>query len=482
MNHIALGIDLATASARCVAVDVGTGAVVAAADGPLPTPDRRPGGVSTQPAGYATVALDLVGRVCRQLADRARTVVAVAVTGTSGTVVPCDDAGVPVGAARLYDDASHAARLEEHGLAGAPTLGRILALEEVFAAKRYASTADVVGAALTGQPVASDTSHPLKAGIDPVAATWPSDVLRGLGIALDALPALVPPGTVIGRVAPDVASRLGLPVGVLLVAGMTDGCTAQIATGAVRLGDSVGVLGTTLVLKAVSPRRIEAADGGVYSHLGPDGAWWAGGASNAGAGVLAEAFPHADLAAADDRVASRPSPVVRYPLSRPGERFPVPDRSLPPLESAPAGSADDAYRAVLDGVAFVERLGLERLEALGAFDAPAAGGRRHLLAGGATASPVWNRIRATTLAGVTGIRAAEVTRGAGSALGAAVLAAYGAAGSGAFAVTVDAMVGSPTPVLPDPDQTTALAERYRRFLDLVATATAHPPAQGATRV
>ena len=78
-----------------------------------------------------------------------------------------------------------------------------------------------------------------------------------------------------------------------------------------------------------------------------------------------------------------------------------------------------------------------------------------------------------------------MSRGAGSAVGAAVLAAYGAAGSGgSFALTVDAMVGTPTPVLPDPQQTAALAERYRRFLDLVATATAHPPApaQGATRV
>ncbi len=484
MSGIALGVDLATASARCVALDLETGQLVAAADAPLAPPERAPGGVSLQAATYAAVALDLVRRVTQHLGDRAREVVALSATGTSGTVVPCDSDGRPVGPARLYDDSSHTARLAQLRLAVAPTLGRILALQEALSPRRFASSADVVGAALTGAPVASDTSHPLKAGINPLHATWPSDALRELGIPLERLPELVRPGTVLGRVAPDVARHLGLPLGVVVVAGMTDGCTAQIATGAVRIGDSVGVLGTTLVLKAVCDRRVESRDGAVYSHLGPDGAWWAGGASSSGAGVLTSDFPDTDLVAADERVAGRPSTVVRYPLSRPGERFPVADRAMPPLASADPVSPDDAYRAVLDGVAFVERLGLEVLSDLEALPDPGDGaGRRHVLAGGATASAVWNRIRATTLTGVTGIAEVAVAGPGGSAVGAAILAAHGVAATGVpFARTVAALVAAPTCLSPEPDQTAALTDRYRRFLDLVATATAHPPRQGATRV
>jgi sugar (pentulose or hexulose) kinase len=369
VNGLALGVDLATASARCVALDLATARVVGAAEAPLAPPRRAAGGVSQQEATYAAVALALVRDVTQRLGDRAREVMAVSVTGTSGTVVPCDADGRPVGPARLYDDASQAARLARLGLDRAPTLGRVLALQEAVGASWFGSSADVVGAALTGGVVASDTSHPLKAGIDPLAATWPLEALRQLGIRADRLPELVPPGTVLGRVAPDVADRLGLPHDVVLVAGMTDGCTAQVATGAVHLGDSVGVLGTTLVLKAVCERRVESPDRAVYSHLGPDGSWWAGGASNSGAGVLDAEFPGIDLASADARVAAHPSTVVRYPLSRSGERFPIADRTLPSLTSAEPENADDAYRAVLDGVAFVERLGLERLDALGALGA-----------------------------------------------------------------------------------------------------------------
>ena len=173
---------------------------------------------------------------------------------------------------------------------------------------------------------------------------------------------------------------------------MTDGCTAQIAAGAVHDGDTMGVLGTTLVLKAVSETPVESADGAVYSHLAPDGRYWAGGASNAGAGILAVEFAGEDLAALDRQVADTVAGYVRYPLSVAGERFPVADRHLPPLTDGEPRSRLDAYRALLEGVAFVERLGLERLQQLGVTP------RRHVIAGGATASPVWNRIRATVLA------------------------------------------------------------------------------------
>ena len=178
----------------------------------------------------------------------------------------------------------------------------------------------------------------------------------------------------------EVARTLGVSESVQIVAGMTDGCTAQIAAGAVHDGDTMGVLGTTLVLKAVSETPVESADGAVYSHLAPDGHYWAGGASNPGAGILAVEFAGEDLGALDRRVADTVAGYVRYPLSVAGERFPVAERNLLPLTDGEPRSRLDAYRALLEGVAFVERLGLERLQQLGVTP------RRHVIAGGATAS------------------------------------------------------------------------------------------------
>lgn len=460
MSSVTLGIDLATASARCVALDTTTGAVVTRADSPLPAPDRRPGGVSRQASMYAPTALALVRRVCRQLGPDVTRVAGVSVTGTSGTVVPVDPAGAAVGAARLYDDSSGERLMAGLDIEGGPSIGRMLLFHREHPGAGWASTADVVNAALAGGPVAADTSHWLKAGIDLSSRSWPLATLKAAGLVPSAtrLPALVLPGTSVGTVDRSVAADLGLPPDVVIVAGMTDGCTAQLAAGAVSDGDTMGVLGTTLVLKAVSATAISSADGAVYSHLAPDGRYWAGGASNAGAAVLATEFPDEDLGVLDHRVANNVAGYVRYPISVAGERFPVADRELPPLSDGVPSSRLDAYRALLEGVAFVERLGLERLHSLGVEP------RRHVIAGGATASDVWNRIRATVLEPLVPVL---VAASASSSVGAAILAAHALETGVPLTETVDRLVPEPVPVETVAAQQDSLEHAYRRFTDLV---------------
>ena len=497
MEAITLGIDLATASARCVAIDGCTGAVLARAHSPLPAPVRSVGGVSRQAADYAAVAFGVIATVCRELASAAARVGALSVTGTSGTVVGCDPRGRPLADARLYDDRSSAGVVTALGVAGGSSLGRMISLQNEIRSSGHEgpvlmrSTVDVVAAALVAGVVASDTSHALKAGIDLRALTWPLEVMTSLGLETAALPELVPPGRVIGLVSPDVAAALGLPTGVCVVSGMTDGCTAQLSTGAIRAGDSMGVLGTTLVLKAVSAVEVRTADGSVYSHLSPAGDFWPGGASSSGAGVLDTEFARRDLGELDAAAFARgPSTVVRYPLARVGERFPVADPTLHSLSSGVPVDEVDAYRAVLEGVAFVERLGLETLSALGVRP------HRHLITGGATRSATWNTIRATVLAplllgGSTGSAGSAGSAGeegrdglpgeagvgnvpdGGSAVGAAILAALGLAAAGtngqppSLTTTVARLVESPVPVPPDPHQTQQLDQSYGVFLALI---------------
>lgn len=59
---------------------------------------------------------------------------------------------------------------------------------------------------------------------------------------------------------------------------MTDGCAAQMGAGALDVGSSNCVLGTTLVLKGVNRELISDPAGIVYSHRSPDGNWLPGGA------------------------------------------------------------------------------------------------------------------------------------------------------------------------------------------------------------
>lgn len=415
-GRLALGIDLATAGVRARLLDVDDGAVVAEVRSALPAP-REVEGMKVQPAVYAQVVASLLDELAAlRRAPRAGAVVrALSVTGTSGTLVPVDAAGVAIADAVMYDDTSTAGaevalRSVSRGrpIAMLPRAAAILG--RVPGAAGVASPADVVVSSLLGHAVPMDTSHALKGGIDPAAAHWDLDLLAHAGIDPAMMPDLTRPGVVLGT------ARTGPFAGAEIVSGMTDGCTSQIATGAVTSGSSVGVLGTTLVLKAVASHEQLDPTTGIYSHLSPDGAWWPGGASNVGGGALQNLVPdfpgwNADTDSALRAAWHRPSLPPVYPVPGQGERFPLPQADL--RFQAPPGwdRADAIQRAalVLEGIAMVERWGLDLL---------GADRTGHVLSGGGSRSAAGNRLRASMLGSLVAV--AE-TRD--SAHGAAVLAA-----------------------------------------------------------
>jgi hypothetical protein len=186
----------------------------------------------------------------------------------------------------------------------------------------------------------------------------------------------------------DIARAVGLPAQAQVVAGTTDGVAAFLATGASQVGEAVSSLGSTLVLKLLSPRPVVAPAFGVYSHrLGR--LWLAGGASNSGGAALLRHFSTQRMAELTPRL--RPEAwtgLDLYPLPAPGERFPVNDPTLPPRESP--RPRDDAvfFQALLEGIAQVEALGYRRMAELGA-PAPS----RVLTVGGGTGNAAWTALR-----------------------------------------------------------------------------------------
>jgi xylulokinase len=100
----------------------------------------------------------------------------------------------------------------------------------------------------------------------------------------------------------------------------------------------------------------------VYSHLAPDGRFWPGGASNVGAGLVGEEFGSADLDQLQRQAAALgPAPAIRYPLPGVGERFPFRHPAAVGFQLGQATTPAAAFRTLLEGVAFAERLGLEAL-------------------------------------------------------------------------------------------------------------------------
>lgn len=436
------GIDLATAHAR-VAVSAGDGRVLARASAPLARPQRPAPAASEQDAGSWWPAVAAALR--EALAGVQGEVVAVAVAATSGTVVVADAAGRPLGPAWLYDDGrAPAPERWDRMLAGAP------------GAAHAWHASDLVVARLTATSPATDWSHALKTGYDPGAGRWchagPAAALR---------PEVAAPASAAGVVGDAAAAETGLRPGCAVRLGMTDACAAQLAAGADRPGRFVSVLGTTLALKGGSYRRIDDPASGAYSHRHPGGWWLPGGASNAGAGSLAARYPTAELARWDRLAAGHgPATTTCYPLTATGERFPFAAPAAAELWTGPPAGDVDAYRAVLEGVAFVERLGYERLAALGA---PLAGPLRS--AGDGSRSHVWTAIRATVL-GVPILRPPS----ADTAFGACILAAAGTLHP-TLAAATEAMTagaagaGAVGPVAAERDR---LESSYGRFVAALA--------------
>jgi sugar (pentulose or hexulose) kinase len=415
-----IGVDLGTQSVRAVRI-AASGAVLGRAARPLTS--SRPDEVRHEQDPFDWFAA--VDAVLAAVADPS--VAGLAICSTSGTVLLTDPTGRPLTQALMYDDARATAELPQviaadparWSTAMQPTwaLPKILTLiTSVPSEWRVAQSADAVAADLVGHPVATDTSHALKTGYDLVAGTWPFDAFDRLGLGRELFPEVVLPGTELGTVSAAKAQVTGVPEGTPIYAGMTDGCAAQIAAGALAPGAWNSVLGTTLVLKGVSKDLLDDPTGAVYSHRHPDGGWLPGGASNTGAGALSTLLPGADLDAFDRRARLLgPIDAAVYPLTKRGERFPFVAPDATGFELGDFPDDQHRYAGVLQGVAFIERLAFEHLVKLGAEPVGSVA-----LTGGAVRSGYWNQLRADIL-GVP----VELPATPDPAYGMAILAASG---------------------------------------------------------
>lgn len=341
--------------------------------------------------------------LCASLPSEIRQrIVALSIAGTSATVVMTDESNTPLAPPLRYNDARAAPALEAIARF-APTesvvrqatasLAKLCFLRDTVGSERAHFCSDQsnwLAAMLTGRPGISDYHNALKLGYDVERLRWP-DWMVPLKVQAF-LPEVVVPGTALGKLTPAVAQKLGLPLHCVVRAGTTDSIAAFIASGAREAGDGVTSLGSTLVLKLLSTRRVEAARYGVYSHRYGE-AWLAGGASNSGGAVLARFFDAARLAqlsqAIDPSVAS---PLDYYPLPGVGERFPHYDPTFAP-RLRPRPQSDAAFLAgLLESMARIETQGYARLAELGA--TPVA---QVVSAGGGAHNPTWQAIRARVL-------------------------------------------------------------------------------------
>ena len=397
MHGFVIGLDLGTSGVRAVAVD-SAGQILGAGSATLPatkaTGPRREQSPEDWWNGCRT-ALDELSQKLDLSAAKA-----IAVDATSGTILPVDNHNRPLALARMYDDADTgdlAAKIKtlapRESAAHGATSPAARALEWTTLPRQHCiiHQADWINGCLGATNWQTDENNALKTGYDPVAREWP-DWLRDFGLSPGILPEVVPVGTPIGQVSTQAAIALGIPAGITIAAGTTDGCATFLASGASEPGEASTALGSTIVLKLLCDRPIFAPQLGIYSHRIGD-TWLAGGASNCGGKTLLQLFTAEQLAGLEASLdPTKPTGTDYYPLPSVGERFPVSDPKLAP-RLTPRPSDDAQFlQGIYEAFARVEQSGYEKLATLGG---PALRNVRH--AGGGSRSATWMTLRSQAL-------------------------------------------------------------------------------------
>lgn len=388
-----LGIDFGTSGARAVVIDCegNIHAEVSCRFGQL----RDDALVAT----WQSTLFDLLGQIPALMRSQVR---AIAIDGTSSTVLLCNPAGIPLHPPLLYNDARAVAEVEiirsiapkgHVVLSATSSLAKLLWLSQqpqFSQAHSCMHQADWLAYLLHGQLGISDYHNSLKLGYDPRPGCYPAWLLNALDLRsiLPCLPKVLKPGIPIATLKPDIATHFGLAQACLVCAGTTDSIAAFLASGAASPGEAVTSLGSTLVLKLLSQTRVDNSDYGVYSHRLGD-LWLVGGASNTGGAVLSQFFTDKELAELSTHIpGNQESPLWYYPLLNPGERFPVNDPLLAPCLEPRPESPEEFLHGLLQSLARIEAQGYALLQQQGATPLT-----QIYSAGGGAQNPTWTQIR-----------------------------------------------------------------------------------------
>jgi hypothetical protein len=392
-----LGLDLGTSGVRSSVIDE-AGHEISSAHIRFAAPS---GPISDAAFWWEAAAscLDAQMQALRENGLSPAEIAAMAIDGTSGSMVLVDERCEPVTPALMYHSAGFdaeamvIARIAEPGSitrGSNSALARLLRLQSLDVDQRarfLCHQADFILAKLSGAMGISDDNNSLKTGFDPETGHWPV-WLPDAGVKCALLPKVMRVGAAVAHPDASAVSRFGFSPTMILRAGTTDSIAAFLASGAEEIGDAVTSLGTTLVIKLLSSSRIDDQSRGLYSHRIGD-RWLVGGASNSGGGVLLDFFTADQLASLSANIDPvRESGLDFYPLSRPGERFPVNDpHQMPRLAPRPA---DDALflHGMLEGIARIEAQGYQALAELGG---PKP--KRIFTSGGGGKNPAWTAIR-----------------------------------------------------------------------------------------
>ena len=485
-GDLVIGVDCSTTAAKAV-VWSADGTPLSSARVPYELSQPRPGWGEQNAEDWWTALSGAVRRAA-QTVDSAR-IAAITVTHQRESFVCLDDDGQPLRPAMLWLDGRAVDEVEEfgtddvHRVTGKPpnpTPGWYkllwLARHEPETLARVGRVVDLHGFVvhrLTGLWQTSVASADPLGLVDLSTGQYDEGLLAACGLTAANMADLVTPGQVIGPLLDDVADRLGLARGTLVVAGAGDGQAAQLGTGITDPGAAFLNLGSGIVSGTVSPTYSYAREYRTLFAATPDRysleTFMGGGTFNLTWFVerFSAVDPRAlglDVSAESilETAASQLPPGANGLMVLPywtGALTPYWDHDARGVILGLTGihGKSHVYRGLLEGIAFEQRFLTEGLEAV--LPDPID---RLVVLGGGSRSSVWCQIIADVLQ-----RPVEIVREPESTcLGAGMLAASAVGLHGNVADAADAMSGISRRHEPQPRSAAAYDRLYSVYRDV----------------
>jgi xylulokinase len=431
-ERLVLAVDLGSSALKVGVVSL-SGQMITVAERALET-ERLPGGTAVQDASTWWRAVRGLAASSLERVDRER-IMAVSCTGQWASTVPTDETGEPVGPCLMWQDTRGAERTRR--VVGGPLLGysplallswirrtagvpspfggdpvsHMLHLEidepEVAARARwYLEPVDYLSMRFSGRAAATLASMSaawLTDNRNPDQPQYDRSLVRRAGLPEEKLPPLVPTGSALGRIRPEVAAELGLNAEVQVVTGTPDIHSAAVGTGAARDGQSHTTISTSSWVSVPTKRKKTDPFRSIATIPGLDAHSYLVANNQEAAGLclqwLRQAAPSAsplsfeELTAIAATAPAGSNGVIFTPWIA-GERSPVDDRDARGgwHNLSVQTTSADLVRAVLEGVAYntrwlhqaVERFVARRLDPVRIF-------------GGGAVSDLWCQIHADVL-------------------------------------------------------------------------------------
>ncbi|SEW09822.1 gluconokinase [Chitinophaga arvensicola] len=287
---------------------------------------------------------------------------------------------------------------------------------------------------------------------------WNDTALGVAGITAAQLPVPVPANYQVSGLSPVLAATMGIPADTPFIIGGSDGCLAQLGSGAMDAGHATLTIGTSGAVRMAGKQPLTDARGRLFTYLLTDDIYITGGASNNGGVVLqwlVRDFLKQPLSALNDLVSEAlhtdPGKLLCLPYLL-GERAPVWNSHATAafIGIQPQHTPAHFTRAVLEGICFAL---LSIKEALEETTGPVL---KVSVSGGFTNAPGWIQL----MADIFGQEMHLQQESDASALGAIQLAA------GVLGWQDVAPEEAQTVFTPDAGKLAAYRKKYKVFLKL----------------